>query len=325
MAMIAFKHLRTWASAPYLFLACVSLSALFLGYSPEVMRLADPFQTLARFLDVPHLVFVWLLALSLFSIHSERRFLYAGLGIIYCLPLLWFRVGALGWMSYPPKWVHVIVSVFSVALVLHVIFKTARGWRDDLINERRRTRLLFFTLIFLTTLIAAITEFFDFETYGFDRATVKILTIWPAIFFTAIWLLDLNLERVKFTTQYSHTYDVLTEKQTAHISALKALMTKQKIYTNPALTISDLARELGVTQHRLREVINQYMGHKNFSTFLNSYRIEAVKADLCNPKMRDIPILTIAMDHGFNSLTTFNRVFKNLEGQTPSEFRQNNA
>jgi AraC-like DNA-binding protein len=60
----------------------------------------------------------------------------------------------------------------------------------------------------------------------------------------------------------------------------------------------------------------------NFNAFLNHYRIEDARAALADPGKKDAPILTIAMDAGFQSIGPFNRAFKADTGLTPSEFRR---
>ncbi|MDU6560307.1 MAG: helix-turn-helix domain-containing protein, partial [Streptococcus vestibularis] len=63
-------------------------------------------------------------------------------------------------------------------------------------------------------------------------------------------------------------------------------------------------------------------GHRNFSAFLNRYRLDDAKAALSDPGQRDVPILTIAIDAGFQSIGPFNRAFKAATAMTPSEFRR---
>ncbi|MEL6323951.1 MAG: helix-turn-helix domain-containing protein, partial [Pseudomonadota bacterium] len=83
------------------------------------------------------------------------------------------------------------------------------------------------------------------------------------------------------------------------------------------------ATRLSVPEHQLRGLINQGMGFRNFSAFLNHYRLADAKTALADPEQARTPILTIALDAGYASLATFNRAFRTSEGQTPSEFRTN--
>ncbi|MGY4303647.1 AraC-like DNA-binding protein [Bradyrhizobium sp. USDA 4369] len=75
-------------------------------------------------------------------------------------------------------------------------------------------------------------------------------------------------------------------------------------------------------EYRLRQAINEGLSHRNFNAFLNRYRLEDAKAALSDPGQRDVPILTIAIDAGFQSIGPFNRAFKAATAMTPSEFRR---
>ena len=75
-------------------------------------------------------------------------------------------------------------------------------------------------------------------------------------------------------------------------------------------------------EHRLRRLINQALGHRNFSAFLNGYRLDDARARLADPAQAEVAVLTIAMDAGFQSIGPFNRAFKAATGRTPSEFRR---
>lgn len=102
---------------------------------------------------------------------------------------------------------------------------------------------------------------------------------------------------------------------------LLQFMAAQMPYRDETLSIAKLAALLGEQEYRLRRTINGQLGHRNFSAFLNGYRLAEVKSALADPSQRDVPIITIALDAGFGSLGPFNRAFREAEGMTPSEFR----
>ncbi|MBI2430035.1 MAG: AraC family transcriptional regulator [Ignavibacteriales bacterium] len=113
----------------------------------------------------------------------------------------------------------------------------------------------------------------------------------------------------------------LTEETAQSIvTRLLELMEKEKLYTHPSLTLSQLSEKLSVSSHNLSEVINSQL-KKNFYDFVNGYRIEQVKKDLVDPSKQHIKILSLAFDTGFNSKATFNTLFKEVTGRTPSEYR----
>jgi AraC-like DNA-binding protein len=90
------------------------------------------------------------------------------------------------------------------------------------------------------------------------------------------------------------------------------------------MTIGTLALKLNVPAYRLRRLINQHLGYRNFNVFLNNYRIEEAKAALSDPTQAGVLVITITMDAGFQSLGPFNRAFKTTTGVTPTEYRRLN-
>jgi AraC-like DNA-binding protein len=91
------------------------------------------------------------------------------------------------------------------------------------------------------------------------------------------------------------------------------------------LTIGQLAKELDIQEYKLRQMINSQLGYRNFSDFLNSYRIKETAERLRDETNKHLPILTIALDVGFRSLSSFNKAFKATFGQTPTEYRRLNS
>jgi AraC-like DNA-binding protein len=99
-------------------------------------------------------------------------------------------------------------------------------------------------------------------------------------------------------------------------------MERYKPYTNPKLTLVDLAHKLKIPPHALSRIINVGFG-KNFFDFINSYRIEEFKRRVEDIQYKNHTLLSIAFDVGFNSKTAFNRSFKKITNQTPSNYYQN--
>ncbi|MFO1337636.1 MAG: helix-turn-helix domain-containing protein [Burkholderiaceae bacterium] len=104
--------------------------------------------------------------------------------------------------------------------------------------------------------------------------------------------------------------------------ALGRLMAEQRVYREEGLTVATLAQRLAVPEYRLRRVTNQRMGHRHFNAYLNGHRPAEARAALADPARRAVPVLTIALDAGFQSIGPFNRAFKAATGLTPTEFRQ---
>ena len=105
-------------------------------------------------------------------------------------------------------------------------------------------------------------------------------------------------------------------------AALAALMAEGRGYAQEGLSLAGLATQLGTPEYRLRRVINQGLGHRNFNVYVNGLRLAEAKRRLADPAERSLPVLSIALDVGFGSIGPFNRAFKADTGLTPTEFRQ---
>ena len=99
-------------------------------------------------------------------------------------------------------------------------------------------------------------------------------------------------------------------------------MLDEKPYLDPELTLADLSSQLNLSKYELTELLNDHLG-KNFFSFVNEYRLKAVVRRLENPDYDHLTIIGIAYDCGFNSKSTFNSLFKQFAGVTPSEFKKN--
>jgi AraC-like DNA-binding protein len=106
------------------------------------------------------------------------------------------------------------------------------------------------------------------------------------------------------------------------LADIERAMRLDRAYRQDGLTIGALALKHGTSEHRLRRLINKGLGHRNFNSFLNSYRIADARAGLADPEQAAVPILTIALDAGFRSLGPFNRAFRLETGTTPSDYRR---
>lgn len=102
---------------------------------------------------------------------------------------------------------------------------------------------------------------------------------------------------------------------------LEQLMRAERPYLEPDLSLAELAGRLGTNPALLSRVINSGFG-QNFNDFVNGYRVAEAERLLGEPRYQHYTLLAIALESGFNSKSTFNRVFKKLKGETPSEAAQ---
>ena len=102
---------------------------------------------------------------------------------------------------------------------------------------------------------------------------------------------------------------------------LLSLMEAERPWKNSELTLAHLSDRLGTTPHKLSQVLNTEVG-ETFYDFVNGYRVREVQRRIAAGEARALKILSLAMDAGFASKSTFNQVFKKHTNQTPSDFRQ---
>ncbi|OGX89986.1 helix-turn-helix domain-containing protein [Hymenobacter coccineus] len=99
---------------------------------------------------------------------------------------------------------------------------------------------------------------------------------------------------------------------------LLALMAEEQPWLEPELTLTEVAKRLRITPGLLSKVINTGCG-QNFSDFVNAYRVREAQRLLADPRFAHYSLVGVALESGFNSRSTFNRVFKKVVGQAPSE------
>ncbi|HEY9261617.1 helix-turn-helix domain-containing protein, partial [Chitinophaga sp.] len=105
------------------------------------------------------------------------------------------------------------------------------------------------------------------------------------------------------------------------IVLLKKAMEEDHLYLNAALTVNMVAQHTGLTPKTISAVLNQHL-HKNFNEYVNGYRVNLFKEKLLQADADQLTFAGIAYDCGFSSTATFQRVFKQLTGMSPSAFRK---
>lgn len=101
---------------------------------------------------------------------------------------------------------------------------------------------------------------------------------------------------------------------------IQKLMIEEKVYKNPELTLKFLGEQLHQSPQVISMVINQKSG-KNFNVYINQYRVEESTKQLRDSKFEHYTISAIALESGFNSISSFNTAFKKHTGLTPLAFR----
>jgi AraC-like DNA-binding protein len=263
---------------------------------------------------------------------------FAGAGSFWLFVTTLFEDRPLTWLRFAPIFVltglgiigqvvrgggvWIVHNLVEAALAVHALYVIARSWRGDLVEARRRLRGPFLAAAVLFTLFlsgAEIGQILGYDAWWNSLAFAMSL----ALFCVAGATVFLVAKPELFGAAAAPTplSDGLDSGDRATLERLNALMA-DGAWRREGLTIGGLAETVGVPEHRLRRLINDHLGFRNFAAFVNVRRIEAAKAVLADPAQARVSVATIAFDLGFGSLGPFNRAFKDETGVTPTQFRR---
>jgi AraC-like DNA-binding protein len=313
--------------------------ALFAGWVPEPFQVAlsQPVQlTLQVLMNTTPGAFM-VLCFSLFD-ESGRRFPRALMGLLALQvgleDMIPYVFGVTTHPSTGPTMtdsnpaLYLIFETLPAALealfVGIALFWTVRDWRSDLVETRRLQRAVLMVVIgvnivsymLLTRLVlstSAISTLYVHEAYmAFNVVTnVVVLAV----------MLRPNVATTAAIEPTMVSADPNDPPADLDYAAFDAAM-KARVYHEAGLTIASLAARLKIPEYRLRRLINTKLGYRNFNHMLHAYRVNEASEALADPQQRRVPILSIALSVGYQSINPFNRAFRDLKGTTPSAFRQ---
>lgn len=292
--------------------------------SDTVAAVLGPFDPVLNMFAVPTGVFFWWFTTALFDTGFRWRMwrLLPMLAVVLCAAgnflspgdSLFAMISASGW------------QIINISMMGHAAILALRDWGDDLIEPRRKFRIAFAILVALLGIAISALELryarssfpdWVFPAHGF---TLFIL----AMGFTG-WLVaaptDLFGARDTRRRGAGTGGRDLSPENRPLARRLEAAMA-EGLYREPGLTVGSLAEHLGTREHRLRRIINQGLGYRNFSAFLNAHRLKEAKRLLADPDRAHDQVLTIALDLGYGSIAPFNRAFRAETGTTPTAFRR---
>ncbi|MEO8151837.1 MAG: helix-turn-helix domain-containing protein [Rhizobacter sp.] len=219
------------------------------------------------------------------------------------------------------------ITLATLGFAVLAVVQSLASWRTDLVEKRRRLRVFVVGAGALYTVVNMGTRLLQGGEARGMASLIDMLAL-SGIAVTVAWHVVRSSGAQLFLPEEVKPEPVVVVEDQADaplIAALERLMTAERFYRQDGLTIGALAQRLAVPEYKLRRAINQGLGYRNFNAFLNRYRIDEVKAALADPAQASVPVLTLAMDAGFQSLGPFNRAFKAETGVTPTEFRRARA
>ncbi|MBS0521756.1 MAG: helix-turn-helix transcriptional regulator [Proteobacteria bacterium] len=272
---------------------------------------------------VPAMLWIWTGAVFVDQFRPSWRD-----GLAWCvLPLL----GAFGEYVLGP-WINVTAQAVALLFIALALWRVLAGLRVDLVERRRRLRVMLVLagLVYAGGMVLAETFY---RGHALNTGTRTLEAAALAALAIAFALVALRANRplnsppavepgqpaASASTESAPAPD---DQDAALLDRLRRLMGEDRIYRHEDFGLASLAAAMQIPEYRLRQLINQRLGHRNFTSFVNDYRLGEAKAALADPAQAGVPILTIALDAGFQSIGPFNRAFKAHTGMTPTAYRK---
>ncbi|HEY2464572.1 MAG TPA: AraC family transcriptional regulator [Steroidobacteraceae bacterium] len=269
---------------------------------------------------------LWVFARALFDDGHRAQWWYA---------LLWGVIAGAGILCgfalHPGgvQWLSQILALQSVIFAFLAGAQTLATWRADLVEPRRRLRLF---IVITAAAYTVVTAASGVSGAGAPPLTVAVaeaavlLCLAAVVAYSMLRISGNDLLTAAPGRQLAVVVDNATspldQAELESVARLKRVMAVERLYRRDGLTIGRLAELQNVPEYKLRRLINRGLGYRNFTQFLNHYRLADAKAALADPSQPGKSILNIALEAGFNSLGPFNRAFKAANGVTPGEFRR---
>jgi AraC-like DNA-binding protein len=250
--------------------------------------------------------------------------------------LAWLALAMLGtWELFGHSIAIVAIhTALALLLILLGIWYALAGRAADLVEKRRRIRVLYAIVVALYTVLVIAADWL--WPGGLSAAPLSLanaIGLMALIFLFAVLGSSPTTGQPSVPSQAPATPTPApanerpvapppTGADAVLLQALRQLIEHDKVYRETELSITALSQKLDIPEYRLRHLINRQLGHRNFSSFVNGYRLAEAEAALADPAQAEVPILTIALDAGFGSIGPFNRAFKAQTGSTPTEYRR---
>jgi AraC-like DNA-binding protein len=188
--------------------------------------------------------------------------------------------------------------------------------------------ILIFTLSFLSPFLRGeklaldpgFVFHFNFSLFGFLLLLFGLLQ--PAIYNQSALAEKLGQTLENKQVKYKRS-GLSNDELTKTADEISRYFEHKKPYLNPEFDLQTMAEELQLSRQILSQTMNEIY-HKNFYRLVNEYRVNSVIQKMNNPAFAHLNLLGLGFESGFNSKASFNRVFKEITGKTPSAFKNKN-
>ena len=214
--------------------------------------------------------------------------------------------------------------IFFIGYLIATFVYYQKKKKDDTLAKSKSDRKIVYpwitALLLCMTVLAVAWPLTIIAPYILDiQYSAEYYPIELALVFFIYWTAFVGYYNTKVIYGVKATSLSRDEEAKHIIAVLEKAMKVDKLYQNPDLNLKKVAAHTGISAKTISYVLNQHLGN-TFIDFVNNYRILEVQSRLLLPENRNLTILGIAFDCGFNSQATFQRVFKRTTGMSPTAF-----
>ena len=212
------------------------------------------------------------------------------------------------------------MDVMALAFVASAMYWTLKGWRTDLVYDRRILRWFIIgvqgAMIFSVLFVESFLLDGDSASYAIAQ-TIIVNSI--AFLAMGMLLVAMRFDYVSLSNVIRKVAELAEEAEPGSRApfdkdSFNEVFKGGKLYREAGLTIAMLAKKLNLPEYRLRAFIHKQLGYRNFNAMLHKYRIEDAGEALANKDKPNVPVLTIALSVGYQSITPFNNAFRQIKG-----------
>lgn len=307
LLLFEFSEASIFLHGPILYFYALALTQISVGFKPKNLLHFVPFV-------VAMCLLLGMLYLKMTNEDDVRNMLLVG-------KMLSLAIYILLTMKLLKEHNQKIVNIFSNTEKKHLSWLLILSWGLLIIWGISVVSLLVhrFTVLAIPQYGGLLTNF-AFSVFFFVIAYFGIRQ--PAIFLETLKVNNNIVESVRQNKTEKYEKSGLS-RELAELTHKELLnfMFHEKPFLDPELTLYSLSDKLSLQPNHLSQIINSIEG-MNFFDFINQYRVEEVKKNMLLAQNKHLTILGVAYESGFNSKTSFNRIFKKFVGITPSEYKQ---
>lgn len=263
----------------------------------------------------------WLLCQYVFARRPDVKTVWGALAFYSFIGPIVARIFSISAPDHLYLFTKQIPMYVEYVVMLHGIWVVIIHWSDDLVDSRRILRGVFLSVIGVSVIWTSWMLNFG---YGSRNGLLALISV--AALLVATILLK-GRKGVLVETASLLQQSALKEQQTplseqdSDVTKLNEIM-HAGFYRTEKITLKMIAQKMDLPEYKTRSLINQTLGYRNFNDYINQLRIADATERLVSD--REAPIMNIALDVGYRTLSSFNRAFKEIHSISPTIYRVQN-